>query len=379
MRTVAAADLPALIGPGMHVFVHGTATEPRPFVEQLAALDVVPAGLHFFTSFIPGINTVNLTALAGTRTTATMNQPQYADAVAEGRVTALRQPYSQVLETLRAQTFDIAFIQTAPGDGRAFSTGVTGELLPAVVESARAVVAIENPAMPVTRAGVSIDKSVVHYKASWSSPLVTYAGGAGSDDPAARTAAAHVISLVPDGATVQAGIGSVPTTALHALSGHRSLRIFSGMISDGLRTVVEAGATDPSAEHVVGMAMGTEAFYRWLDGRSDIRIAPVGETHAAAVIAGLADFVAINSAIEVGLDGSVNAEFIGGNPVSGPGGLPDYAEGAAKSRSGAQYHCPDVDESLAQRVPYRARRLSRASADRAGRSRRLRRDRIRDR
>ena len=146
--------------------------------------------------------------------------------------------------------------------------------------------------------------------------------------------AEHVVSLVPDGATLQFGLGGVPEAIMGLLGERTDLGVHSGLISDGIIGLVESGAlTGARKATAPGLIITTEAagsadFYRWLHRNEAVRLAPASYTHSLLVLAQQHNFVAINSAVQVALDGSVNAESLGGRQISGPGGQPDFAAGA---------------------------------------------------
>ena len=146
--------------------------------------------------------------------------------------------------------------------------------------------------------------------------------------------AQHIVSLVPDGATLQFGLGGVPEAIMGLLGERTDLGVHSGLISDGIIGLVESGAlTGARKATAPGLIITTEAagsadFYRWLHRNEAVRLAPASYTHSLLVLAQQRGFVAINSAVQVALDGSVNAESLGGRQISGPGGQPDFAAGA---------------------------------------------------
>ncbi len=149
--------------------------------------------------------------------------------------------------------------------------------------------------------------------------------------------AEHVVSLVPDGATLQFGLGGVPEAIMGLLGARRDLGVHSGLISDGIIGLLESGAlTGARKATAPGLIITTEAagsaeFYRWLHRNEAVRLAPAGYTHSLLVLARQRGFTAINSAVQVALDGSVNAETVAGRQISGPGGQPDFAAGAQLS------------------------------------------------
>ena len=146
--------------------------------------------------------------------------------------------------------------------------------------------------------------------------------------------AEHVVSLIPDGATLQFGIGAVPEAIMGLLSRRSDLGIHSGLFSDGLIDLLEGGAITGARKGtdvgviVVTEAIGTANLYRWLDYNRHVLFAPASYTHSPIVLSQQHQLVAINSAIEVALDGTVNAETVRGRRISGPGGQPDFAASA---------------------------------------------------
>jgi acyl-CoA hydrolase len=116
--------------------------------------------------------------------------------------------------------------------------------------------------------------------------------------------------------------------------------LHSGLIGDAAAALIEAGVMDGSAKdvdpglHVASAAIGSQRLVDWLRDRDDVIMVASSYSHAVPVLARHDRFVAINSAIEVALDGSVNAENVGSRVVSGPGGQPDFAAGANLARSG---------------------------------------------
>ncbi len=156
------------------------------------------------------------------------------------------------------------------------------------------------------------------------------------DDPpvprvgeAERTIGELVAGLIPDGATVQWGPGTVGAAAVRAID--RPVRVLSGLVTDELVGLAERGL-------LVGQA---ESTYMWggpalrqLGEAGAIRLRGVEVTHDPRRLAAVERFVAINTAVEVGLDGAVNVERAGDRLVAGPGGHADYCEAARRSVGG---------------------------------------------
>jgi 4-hydroxybutyrate CoA-transferase len=155
-----------------------------------------------------------------------------------------------------------------------------------------------------------------------------------------RTIARYVGELVRDGDCFQIGIGAIPQAILEALGDHQDLGIHSGMICDGMIPLIESGAANGSRKTidrglaVGGEAMGTSTLYRFLDGNPGVALVSSRYSHGLDTVSRLANFVAINSAIEVDLGGQVNAEWVAGRQMSGIGGQFDYVEAAMYSPGG---------------------------------------------
>jgi acyl-CoA hydrolase len=336
MRSKSLDDVSTMLRRDTSVFVHGTATEPRALLENWIANPSHLRGVRCLTSFVPGVNTCNLAGLARDQhVVAFMNHSAYADAEASGQLTALRLSYSEVGRYIeKSPRLDTVFVQVAPLKNGRYSTGISAELIPTAVANTDKVCAIVNDQMPIPQNGFSLSTGRVDYSVNVSRPLIEYAAGARAPDAVSLQIADHVCSLVKDGDTLQAGLGGVPGSLFRKLSKHRGLRVYGGMVTDAFASLYESGALDMSAEHIYGMALGSHEFYQWLDGRAACRVAGVEETHSVERISSIENFVAVNSAISVGLDGAVNAERIGDKSVSGPGGLPDFAAGASLSAGG---------------------------------------------
>lgn len=335
MKTLDIAGAAKLLRPGMTVFIHGTATEPRVFVDYLCANPQHLTGVHLITSFVPGINTVNLTGLApDSMITNTMAQRAYSKARDAGRADWLRFAYSQLPDYFRSlPKLDLAFVQCGQRADGSISTGISGELVPLAVELADASCVFLNDQMPVPESGCDLASDAVSYTVPVSAPLVEYQVSE-RVDPASDAIARHVAELVTDGDTIQAGIGVVPSIVFKRLQALRNLQIYSGMISDATIELAESGALRDNFVHTYGMAMGSQRLYRWLDNRRGFRVERVEIAHDRETVTGFDHVVAMNSALEVALDGSVNAEQIGEHVVSGRGGLPDFSTAASAAPNG---------------------------------------------
>ncbi len=155
--------------------------------------------------------------------------------------------------------------------------------------------------------------------------------------------AEHVAERVPDGATIQAGIGSIPNALLAGLRDHRHLGVHTELLSDALMDLVESGVVTGTRKSlfpgkvVTTFAFGTKLLYDFLHENSVVEFLPVDYVNDPRVIAEEDRFVSINATTEVDLIGQCASETIGGRYWSSSGGQADFARGAMYSREGRAF------------------------------------------
>ncbi|MFP3901067.1 MAG: acetyl-CoA hydrolase/transferase family protein [Acidimicrobiia bacterium] len=155
-----------------------------------------------------------------------------------------------------------------------------------------------------------------------------------------RAIAAHVAERIPDRATIQAGIGSIPSALLHDLRDHRDLGIHTELLSDGLIELVERGVVTGTHKRlrrgkvVATFALGTRALYDFLHENPAIDMLPVDYVNDPRVIAQEDCFMSINATTEIDLVGQCASETVAGRYWSSSGGQADFARGALYSRRG---------------------------------------------
>jgi acyl-CoA hydrolase len=169
-------------------------------------------------------------------------------------------------------------------------------------------------------------------------PLLEVAPAVGDDVD--RRIAALVAERIPDGATIQIGIGSIPNTILQSLSGHRDLGVHTELLSDGIVDLIESGAVNGVRKRLnrtktVGtFALGTERLHGFLDDNPAMELWPVSYVNDPRIIATEPGFVSINSTLTIDLLGQCASETIGGRYYSSSGGQADFARGAMYSVGG---------------------------------------------
>jgi itaconate CoA-transferase len=150
----------------------------------------------------------------------------------------------------------------------------------------------------------------------------------------------RIAEMVPDGATIALGIGSIPNAIGGYLSGHKDLGIHSGVFTPVMVDLIERGVVNGSKKnlhprkHVFVVAQGTRKMYDFIHDNPSIESHPASYTEDPSVIARNNNMIAVNTVIELDLTGQCNAEHLAGSQFSGTGGQLDFVRGAYDSRDG---------------------------------------------
>ncbi|MBL8900095.1 MAG: GNAT family N-acetyltransferase [Planctomycetes bacterium] len=337
-----AAGAIAKIAPGRRLLIGSGAAEPKRLVEAL-----VTHGAHLCDNEIVHILTLGpapyvAPEMAGRfRHTAFFIGANVRAAVNEGRADFMPVFLSEIPELLRSRRvpIDVALVQVSPPDAHGFcSLGVAVDVVHAAVQSAELVVAELNPRMPRTHGAsfVHVDEFDACVQVDDELPELACE----APDEVSRQIAEHVARLVPDGATIQTGIGSIPDAVTTALLGHRDLGIHTEMFSDGLMRLMEAGVANGSrktllqGKAVTSFLMGSRALYDWAHDNPALEMRPSEFTNDPLRIAQNERMISINGALAVDLTGQVAADTLAGKFFSGIGGQVDFVRGASRSRGG---------------------------------------------
>lgn len=234
---------------------------------------------------------------------------------------------------------DVALLQASPPDEHGFmSLGVEVLASKAAAEVARTVVVQINEHMPRVLGDSFLHVSRVHTVVEGNEPLPELpAEGFGEVE---KQIGQHIAALIPDGATLQLGIGTIPDAVLASLTGKRDLGVHTEMISDGVMQAMEAGIltggkkTLHPGKAIATLILGTQTLYRFVDNNPAFELHPSTYTNDPFIIAQNNNLVAINSAVEVDLTGQVCADSIGTTIYSGFGGQLDFIRGATRARGG---------------------------------------------
>jgi acyl-CoA hydrolase len=321
------------------IWGQGTAeprTLTRALVDQRADVDGVRAllGVHYSDTFQPEhADHIKFAAFGGYGTNARLSRA--------GVLEVIPSHISRAPAMMRngALPVDVVFLQVSPPDVNGYyRLGLAADYLQAAIERARVVVAEVNPAVPRTEGETLLDPARVDFAVEATEPPLEVPGSAPNETE--LTIAAYVAERVPDEAVLQFGIGTIPDAVCGALAGKRDLGIHSGLISDGVVDLIEAGAVTNRKKEVDagvsigGVLFGTRRLYEFADLNPKVELRSLDYTHAPAVIGRFDAFVSIQTAVEVDLTGQVNAETLGGVHIGAVGGANDFVRGAAMSPRG---------------------------------------------
>lgn len=317
-----------------HLYLPGASGEPGDVVGILQRYWPAGKKLAITTSFLPGVNEFDFSQLdPAISVTGLFMQTRFADAARENRYRHVPISYAAFSAWLDANAqFDATVVQVAPPDaaGR-YSLGPSAEFTMQAIRKSRSVIAVVNAAVPRLVKSPSLSPDMISYICESDAPLTTYAV---PGDELSKAVAARVAPLIDEGAVLQMGIGKIPGALLGQLNDRRDLQFWSGMISDGVMDLVEAGALRQGSIGFTCMCLGTKPFYDWLNDRADIVVHGCDTSHNPRELAALVGLVAVNGALEVDLMGQCNLERVNGRALSGAGGAPDFAHAARRGVGG---------------------------------------------
>jgi len=234
---------------------------------------------------------------------------------------------------------DTVLINVTPPDAHGFcSLGTSVEAMHAAIRVAKTVVAQFNSAMPRTLGDSFIHESQIDVAVEVDVP--PYEHAVGELGEVQRRIGQFVADLVPDGATLQLGIGGIPAATALALRDKQDLGIHTEMFTDAVVDLVEAGVITGARKErnpgklVTAFLMGTKRLYDFVHDNPMVEMRPVDFTNDTHVIRGFSRMTAINSAIEIDLTGQVVADSIGPRMYSGIGGQMDFMRGASLAAEG---------------------------------------------
>ncbi len=342
-----AEDAVKLIRDGHHVYIQGSTSIPEVLVAALAARGNELRGVTLYSAF------------AVAKGPAPYCRPEYRDAflvdsffvsnsvrqwIADGYGATTPRFLGEVPALFRDGTcpVDVALINCSLPDKDGYvSFGVSADLATAAVECADIVIAQINPHVPFSYGDPVIHVSRLAAAVEVDEPLVEVPTVTPTDKEI--SIGNHIAELIPDGSTLQIGVGGIPNAVIRALHGHKHLGLHTEAMTDGVLPLIEEGVIDNSLKKVMpgksvaSLALGSRRLYDLMDYNRDMVFKDVAWTNNPFIIAQNPRVMSINSCLEIDLTGQVCADSIGTRIFSGVGGQHDFVYGASQSEGGLSF------------------------------------------
>lgn len=240
--------------------------------------------------------------------------------------------FSEVPQLIRDRSERLLVLATVAERDGVLHWGTNGEYVAALVRDGAEAVVEVNTEMPVAGAPLPADRVLAALEVR--RPLAQVPPAVPTDLDA--TIAGLVAERIPDGSTLQIGIGAIPDMVLAMLADRRGLRVHTELLTDGAVELDRAGAlailaSDPA---VATFALGTQLLYDWMDANPAVSIRPVDEVNRPRIISAQPRMASICATTEVDLYGQCASATVGGRWYSGSGGQLDFMRGVHMARDG---------------------------------------------
>ncbi len=331
----------AMLESGMKIFIQGAAATPTTLIDSMVERDDLE-GIRLYHLHLDGP-----IAFADERhkdrfhSTSLFTGPALRKPIEQGWADFTPVFLSEVPHLFRSGTIelDAALVQVSPPDRHGYCTlGTSVDAALAASRSARLVIAEVNEQMPRTRGNTLVRFDEIDAFTVTNRPLHLHEPP--EPDEIEQAIGSYIAELVPDGGTLQMGIGAIPDAALSLMHDKNDLGVHTEMFSDRLIDLVEAGVVTNLRKNVhkgritTSFVIGSQRLMDFVDDNPFVEFYPCDHTNDTAVIRRNDNVVAINSAIEIDLSGQVVSDSIGHRIYSGIGGQMDFIRGAALSRNG---------------------------------------------
>lgn len=342
MKIVSAAEAVAGIRSGDQLYLQCAAATPSVLLDALVARAPELEAVSVVHLHCEGPGPHLAPEMAGHfRHRALFIGPNARAAVNEGRADYVPVFLSDVPRLFESGhlPLDYVFVNATPPDANGFcSLGTSVEAMHAAIKAAKQVIVQFNRAVPRTLGDSFIHVADIDLAVECDVP--PYEVPIPPIGQVERHIGSYVADLIPDGATIQMGIGSIPAAVGSALGGKKDLGVHTEMFTDTVVDLVEAGVINGSRKErnrgkiVAAFLMGTRRAYDFVHDNPMIEMRPVDFTNDTAVIRSFTRMTAINSAVEIDLTGQIVADSIGHRMYSGVGGQMDFVRGASLAAEG---------------------------------------------
>ena len=337
-RVLTAEKAVADVRPGARIFVGSACATPRTLLAALAARTDAPASVELVHFLTDGARTPAEDGADPFRHRTWYVGSDMREQARHGRLDYVPLSLADVPRLIAAGRveIDVAFVQVAPPDeAGACSLGVSVDATRAAALAARRIVAEVNPHMPQTGSGSKLPVDRIDAFVEVDHPVIEYHHP--TVGPAAAQIARYVARLIGDGATLQVGLGRVPTELLRHLDERTGLRIHSDVLTDTIVDLVERGAVNGP---IVGsLAMGTRRLYEFIGSNPSVSLLPIEEVCDPAVLAALPALASVTQAFSIDLSGQVCTERLDGELYGGLAAQPQFHRAAAEGPGGKAMVC----------------------------------------
>jgi 4-hydroxybutyrate CoA-transferase len=340
-RASSAEEVVSLVESGDKVFIQGTSATPTPLLDALAKRLELREVELFHLHLEGECGFADASQVGRFRSNSLFTGPGLRKPIEEGRAdfTPIFLSDIPVLFSTGRIPLDVAILQLSPPDRHGYCTlGTSVDAALAASRSAKILLAEINEQMPRTHGNTLVPFSRIKAFIHTNRPLPSHE----PSHPTAAEAAIgdHIAPLVPDGGTLQMGIGAIPDAVLARLFDKQDLGVHTEMFSDRVIDLVEAGVITNRRKKVhpgritTSFVVGSKRVFDFVNDNPFVNFYPCDHTNDTAVIRKNDKVVAVNSALEVDLSGQVGADSIGHRIFSGIGGQMDFMRGAALSCGG---------------------------------------------
>jgi 4-hydroxybutyrate CoA-transferase len=238
--------------------------------------------------------------------------------------------------------FDAIFLHVSPMDKHGyFSMSLAGSVSQALLDKTKRIYLQVNEKMPRALTSPLIHISDVTGLCEINEDLPIFPPA--KIDETSETIAKYISDLIPDGATIQLGIGAIPEAVGYGLKDKKDLGIHTELLTDAMVELIECGAVTNmkkpihKGKTVATLAFGSQRMYDYIDDNRSFELLTVDYVNDPTVIAKHPNFISINGALEVDFFGQAAAESLGTKHISGSGGQADYVRGAFMSDGGKSF------------------------------------------
>ena len=344
MNLVSAAEAVKLIKSGDSVYIQGSTSIPEVLVQAMTDRAPELRGVKVYTAFAIG------------RFDAPDAKAELRDSfeplsffVANNLRNAINSGVAQTIPAFLGEIpflfrsgqvpLDVTLLNVSEPDEEGYcSYGVSADLAFSAAECSKVIIAQVNKYMPRTFGDPVIHVSKIDAMVRGDEPLVEVPTVV--PNAVERAIGNYIAGEIPDGATLQIGVGGIPNAVLDALQGHKHLGLHTEAMTDGVVPLIQKGIIDNSlkkiypGKSVACLCLGSQRLYDYLDGNRDVVIRDVAWTNDPQNIRQNPKVMAVNSAIEIDLTGQICADSIGERIFSGVGGQHDFMYGGALSEGG---------------------------------------------